>query len=330
LHVTAVLVTGGAGFIGSHLVDRLIAAGQSVRVLDDFSTGKRENLEKIKRIEILTASVTDVDAVREAVQGVDCVFHFAALPSVQRSVEDPARTHAVCATGTLQVLKAAHEAGVRRVIYAASSSAYGDNPATVRKETDPVSPISPYAVAKLAGEHYCRCFSRLYGLETVRLRFFNVFGPRQDPHSSYAGVIPRFIRTMAEDRAPIIYGDGSQSRDFTYVENAVQAALAAALSPHAAGNVYNIGTGVTTTILDLVGHLNDLLGRKIEPFHKPARPGDVRNSQADIWAARRDLDYEPSVSLVDGLRMTVRILSIPERAGMKRGHPAAGLIPPGC
>ncbi|HXG11633.1 MAG TPA: SDR family oxidoreductase [Gemmataceae bacterium] len=300
------LVTGGAGFIGSHLTEALVARGGRVRVLDDFSTGRRDNLDTVRdRVELIEGSVTDREAVAAAMQGVQWVFHLAALPSVQRSVEDPEATHEACVTGTLRVLSAARAAGVRRVVYAASSSAYGDTPGMVRKEDDPVAPLSPYAAAKLAGEHYCRCFTATYGLETVRLRFFNIFGPRQNPYSPYSGVIARFIAAMTAGQPPIIYGDGLQSRDFTYVDNAVQALLRAAEAPAAVGNVYNIGSGGTVRVLDLVARLNELLGTTLQPVHHPPRPGDVRHSQADISRARRDLGYEPTVSFPVGLRRTL-------------------------
>jgi UDP-glucose 4-epimerase len=304
--VTTALVTGGAGFIGSHLVDALTAADLRVRVLDDFSTGKRENLgSSSRRIELVEGSVTDPAVIKDAMVGVDCVFHLAALASVQRSVEDPARTHEVCATGTLRVLDAARQAGVRRVVYAASSSAYGDASGAIRREDDPLVPLSPYAAAKLAGEHYCQAFTITYGLETVRLRFFNIFGPRQDASSPYSGVIALFVEAMSASRAPTIFGDGQQSRDFTYVSDAVQALVHASEPRAAVGNVYNFGTGVGTNLLQLVEHLNRLLGTKIVAKHGPERIGDVRHSQADISRARRDLGYEPRVSFEEGLRLTL-------------------------
>ncbi|MBV9125587.1 MAG: SDR family oxidoreductase [Planctomycetes bacterium] len=304
--MTQCLVTGGAGFIGSHLVEHLLAAGHQVRVLDDFTTGKRENLAAVQdRVEVRAGSITDPDAVRAAVREVQWIFHLAALPSVQRSIEEPLTSHAACATGTLQVLDAARQAGVHRVVYAASSSAYGDIPGTTRTEDDPLSPMSPYAAAKLAGEHYCRCFTTSYGLETVRLRFFNIFGPRQDARSPYSGVIALFLAAMAAGKSPTIYGDGQQSRDFTYVDNAVQAVVKAAAAPAAVGQVYNVGVGSSTSVLDLVRTLNELLGRHIQPQHGPARLGDVRYSQADISRARRDLGYEPTVSFKEGLRRTL-------------------------
>jgi len=300
------LVTGGAGFIGSHLVEALLADGHQVRVLDDFRTGKRHNLPAAhERLEILTGSITDPRAVHQAMQGIETVFHLAALPSVQRSIEDPDSTHDVCATGTLRVLQAARQANCQRVVYAASSSAYGDTPGAVRREDEPVAPLSPYAAAKLAGEHYCRCFTKSFGLPTVRLRFFNVFGPRQEPHSPYSGVVALFIAGMAAGKPPTVFGDGRQSRDFTYVANAVQALQKAATAPAAIGNVYNIGNGGRISIIDLVRQLNELLGTHLRPSFGPARPGEVEHSQADISRARRDLGYEPSVSFQEGLRLTL-------------------------
>jgi UDP-glucose 4-epimerase len=321
--MVACLVTGGAGFIGSHLTEALAARGHLVRVLDDLSTGRRENLAAVAdRVELLVGSVTDPDAVAAAVKEVQWVFHLAALPSVQRSVEAPEPTHEACASGTLQVLSAARRAGVRRLVYAASSSAYGDTPGTVRKEDDPVSPLSPYAAAKLAGEHYCRAFTMTYGLETVRLRFFNVFGPRQNPFSPYSGVIPLFIAAMSAGRPPAINGDGRQSRDFTYVENAVQAVLKAAEAPAAAGKVYNVGNGGTVSVLDLVAQLNELLGSRLQPTHRPPRPGDVRHSQADISRARRDLGYEPTVSFAEGLRRTLDAFRAEQRSAARKAPPS--------
>jgi UDP-glucose 4-epimerase len=300
------LVTGGAGFIGSHLVEGLLHQGHRIRVLDDLSTGKRANLAHLgAKVELLQGSITDRDLVARAVQGVNWVFHLAALPSVQRSVEDPVPTHEVCATGTLNVLNASRQAGVQRVVYAASSSAYGDIPGAVRSEDDPVSPMSPYAAAKLAGEHYCKCFTTVYGLETVRLRFFNIFGPRQDAQSPYSGVIALFIAALLQGRTPTIFGDGLQSRDFTYVGNAVQAVIKAAQAPKAVGKVYNIGNGASTSLLELVKQLNLILGKSVVPQHGPARQGDVRHSQADISLARADLGYDPQVSFAEGLRRTV-------------------------
>jgi UDP-glucose 4-epimerase len=293
-------------------VEALIERGHAVRVLDDFSTGKSQNLNRVRdHLEIVNGSIAAPAVVQGAMKGVHWVFHLAALPSVARSVEDPLASHEACATGTLNVLRAAQQAGARRVVYAASSSAYGDTPGSVRTEADPVSPMSPYAAAKLAGEHYCKCFTTVYGLETVRLRFFNIFGPRQDASSPYSGVIALFIAAMAAGQAPTVQGDGLQSRDFTYVGNAVQAVLKAAEAPAAVGQVYNVGNGSSTSVLDLVKHLNQLLGRNIQPLFGPARPGDVRHSQADISQARRDLGYDPEVSFMEGLRRTLQAYQAP-------------------
>jgi UDP-glucose 4-epimerase len=304
--VKSCLVTGGAGFIGSHLVEGLLAAGWRVRVLDDFSTGNPTNLAPVaRRIELTQGSVTDPAAVAAATTDVSVVFHLAALPSVAKSVEEPVFVHEVTATGTLQVLDAARRTGVRRVVYAASSSAYGDQPGVARRETDALLPLSPYAAAKLAGEHYCQAFTTAFGLETVRLRFFNVFGPRQDAKSHYSGVIALFSAAMAAGRTPTIFGDGRQARDFVYVGNVVQALLRAADAPEAVGKVYNIGNGQSTEILDLVRELNQLLGTDIRPTFAPPRAGDVRLSQADISRARIELGYEPQVSFRDGLARTL-------------------------
>jgi UDP-glucose 4-epimerase len=304
--VRTCLVTGGAGFIGSHLVDGLLAQGHRVRVLDNLSTGKHANLAALlDRVELVEGSITDPAATARAVEGCEVVFHLAALPSVARSVEAPLESHEACATGTVQVLDAARRAGVRRVVYAASSSAYGDIPGAVRRESEPVSPMSPYAAAKLAGEFYCRCFTTVYRLETVRLRFFNIFGPRQDASSPYSGVIALFTSLLMQGRVPRVDGDGLQSRDFTYVGNAVQAVIKAADALAAVGNVYNIGTGTSVTVLDLLTHLNEIFGQQVQPTFGPPRAGDVRHSQADISLARRDLGYEPTVSFAEGLRKTV-------------------------
>lgn len=301
------LVTGGAGFIGSHLVQALTAQGRPVRVLDDFSTGLRSNLATLRPVpEIVEADLGDAPAVARAMDDVGVVFHLGALASVQRSVEDPTATHRICATGTLHVLDAARRAGVRRVVYAGSSSAYGIPAGAVQTEADPLRPLSPYAAAKLAGELYAEACSATYGLETVRLRFFNIFGPRQRADSPYSGVIALFLAAMAAGRAPTVYGDGLQSRDFTYVADAVQALLKAAEAPGASGKVYNIGTGRSVTVLELVAALNRLLGTQLRPQHSPARAGDVRDSRADISRARRDLGYEAAVSFEEGLERTLR------------------------
>jgi UDP-glucose 4-epimerase len=298
------LVTGGAGFIGSHLVDALLAAGESVRVLDDLSTGNLANLPA-NRVELIRGSVADPDVVQKAVVGCEVVYHLAAVASVTKSVETPALSHAVCATGTLHVLDAARKLGVRRVVYAASSSAYGDQPGDSRSEDDALIPLSPYAAAKLAGEHYCTAFISVYGLETVRLRFFNVFGPRQDPTSPYSGVIAIFSNLMKQGKTPTIFGDGLQARDFVYVADVVKALRLAAEAKNAVGRVYNIGTGKSTNLLELVQHLNEILGTTVKAVHQPPRTGDVRISQASIRRAQAELGYAPAVSFRDGLAKTL-------------------------
>jgi UDP-glucose 4-epimerase len=302
-----VLVTGGAGFIGSHIVAALVRRGDEVRVLDNFCTGKRENLAAAAgQVELIEADLNDTAAVARAVAGCEVVFHEAALASVPLSVERPLDSHAACATGTLNLLDQARRAGVRRFVYAASSSAYGNQPSPRKMETDLPSILSPYAAAKLTGELYCQAFWHSYGLETVCLRYFNVFGPRQDPKGPYAAVIPLFIKAILSGSRPTIYGDGLQTRDFTYVENVVQANLKAAAAPaEAAGRVFNVGNGEAVSLLELLKSLNELMGGRIEPIFQPARTGDVRDSLADISLARRVLKYEPSVDLRTGLKPTI-------------------------
>lgn len=296
------LVTGGAGFIGSHLVEALVRAGHTVRVLDNFSTGSRDNLAAVRDdIEIIPGDITDQETVHIAMREIEIVFHQAALASVPRSIADPLATHNACVNGTLHVLQAAREAGVRRVVYAASSSAYGNTERLPKTETDPTNPLSPYAVAKLAGEQYCAAFTNVYGLETVRLRYFNVFGPRQTPDSPYAAVIPLFIEALTNERSPLIHGNGDQTRDFTYVADVVQANLRAAEAANVAGKVYNVACGQRTSLLDLLGILNSLLGTDIAATHGPARPGDVKHSQADIERARSELGYRPTTDMYTGL-----------------------------
>jgi UDP-glucose 4-epimerase len=303
------LVTGGGGFIGSHLVEALVERGRPVRVFDDFSTGLRENLAHIRpQPEIMVGDVADAAAVARAAAGTTVAFHLGAVASVQRSIEDPALSHRVCATGTLHVLDAARRAGLRRVVYAASSSAYGIPAGPVQSEDDPARPLSPYAAAKLAGEAYAQAFAASYGLETVALRFFNIFGPRQRADSPYSGVIAIFAAAMSAGRAPTIHGDGLQTRDFTYVANVVQALLKAAELPDVSGRTYNIGTGRGVTVLELAAELNRLLGTSLTPQHAPPRAGDVRHSCADIRRARAELRYEPTVAFEEGLERTLHWL----------------------
>lgn len=300
------LVTGGAGFIGSHLVEALVERGGEVVVLDDLSTGKRANLAAVSgRIEFHEGSVSDPAAAARACAGVDVVYHQAALASVPRSVDAPLESHAACATGTLVMLDAARRAGARRFVYAASSSCYGDQPTASKRESDLPGPLSPYAAAKLAGEMYCLAFHRSYGLETVALRYFNVFGPRQDPQGAYAAVIPRFIAALLAGEPLTLYGDGGQSRDFTYVENVVRGNLLAAESPRAAGRVLNMANGRSYSLLDLIAALERLTGRSAVVRREPPRVGDVRDSLADITLARELLGYEPSVDFAEGLRRSL-------------------------
>ncbi len=301
------LVTGGAGFIGSHLVDGLLAAGHSVRVFDDLSTGLVGNLAQHgPKVELIRGTLTDPAAVEQAAQGIEVIFHLGALASVARSVEAPLVSHAACATGTLHVLDAARKAGVKRVVYAASSSAYGGESSANAQSTDLLPAAkSPYAAAKLAGEFYMQAFAATYGLETVRLRFFNIFGPRQRADSPYSGVIALFIAALARGEAPTVQGDGLQSRDFTYVANAVQCLMKAATAPGVSGNVYNVGTGSSTTVLDLVNALNRVMGTKLAPTFTPARIGDVKYSLADISRTKADLGYKPAEDFESGLAKTV-------------------------
>ncbi len=300
------LVTGGAGFIGSHIAEALVERGDSVRVLDNFSTGFRQNLEPFgDRVDVVDADVTDVEAVRRAVEGVDCVFHQAALASVPRSVKNPLETNAACVTGTVILLDQARQAGVRRVVYAASSSAYGDQPFSSKRENDLPSPLSPYAVAKLAGEYYCQAFFHTYGLETVGIRYFNVFGPRQDPDSPYSAVIPLFITALLSGKRPIIFGDGQQSRDFTFVKNVVHGNLLAAEAKAAAGKTLNVANGHSTSLLTLIKLLNEILGTNVDPIFEDPRVGDVKHSLADITLAEKLLGYEPPITFEDGLRQSI-------------------------
>ena len=300
------LVTGGAGFIGSHIATALAERGDRVRVLDNLSTGHRSNLAHLgSQVELIEGDLIDRELVARAVDGVDCIFHEAALASVPRSVEAPLDTNAACVTGTVTLLDAARRAGVRRLVYAASSSAYGEQPSSPKRETDLPAPISPYGAAKLAAEYYCRAFTATYGFETVALRYFNVFGPRQDPASPYSAVIPLFITALLAGKRPTVYGDGHQSRDFTFVANVVHGNLLAADAKGASGRVFNVANGRATSLLELLEQLNALLGTNVQPIHAPARAGDIRESLADIAAARQVLAYEPQVSFEEGLRLSI-------------------------
>ncbi len=300
------LVTGGAGFIGSHVVDKLLAVGHAVRVLDDLSTGKRANLAHLAgKIELVVGSICDVPLVERCMQGVELVFHLAARASVPRSVEQPRPANEINVTGTLNLLIAARQAGVRRFIYSASSSAYGDTPTLPKSVDMRPEPLSPYAVSKLAGEHYCACWYHVYGLQTISLRYFNVFGPRQDPKGMYAAVIPAFVSRMLRGQRPVIFGDGEQSRDFCFIENVVEANLLAANAKELHGEVVNIACGQRTTLNQIVAEINQLLGTDLRPEYQPPRPGDVRHSLADLSAAREVLGYEPRILFPEGLRRSI-------------------------
>lgn len=305
--MTHYLVTGGAGFIGSNLVEALVARGERVRVLDNFATGKRDNIAPWRdRIELVEGTITSRDDCERAVDGVDYVLHQGALPSVPKSIEMPRETHEANVDGTVNILLAARDAKVKRVVYAASSSAYGDTPTLPKAETMPATPKSPYAVQKYAGELYCRVFFENYGLETVVLRYFNIFGPRQDPTSQYSAVIPKFITACLEDRAPLIFGDGETSRDFTYVGNVVEANLKACVAAsRCAGRVVNIACGERITLKDLARVIRETIGRGKPPVHKEERAGDVKHSLADISLAKELIGYEPKVSFADGIRKTI-------------------------
>jgi nucleoside-diphosphate-sugar epimerase len=304
-----VLVTGGAGFIGSNLVRALLDRGDDVRVLDNFATGNRANLAGLEdEVEVVEGELRSYERVHNAVRGVELVFHQGALPSVPRSVQDPLTTSAVTIEGTLNVLLAARDESVRRVVFASSSSVYGNSGTLPKAETQQPDPISPYAVAKLAAERYCVSFYRVYGLETVALRYFNVFGPRQDPASQYAAVVPRFLAAANDGRPLTIHGDGSQSRDFTYVANVVEANVLAANAEDASGTVLNIATARQTTVDELADSIGEALGRPVEKEYLPTRTGDVRDSWADISAAAAVLGYEPTVGLEEGLRLTADAL----------------------
>lgn len=301
------LVTGGAGFIGSNIAAALASKGAQVRIIDNLSTGHAENLDEIGGdIDFIEASVADEDAVHRALEDVELVFHEAAIPSVPRSVEDPQSTHVASVDATFQLLLACKERRVRRVIYAASSSAYGDQPTLPKREDMLPDPLSPYAVAKLVGEYYCQVFTRVYGLETISLRYFNVFGPRQDPSSQYSGVISRFISALLSDQKPVIYGDGEQSRDFTYIDNVVNANFKAAETNRGIGSTINIANGERISLNQLLGVVKELTGRKdVEAEYQKPRAGDVMHSLADISRARDLLGFEPQVGLREGLQLTI-------------------------
>ena len=301
------LVTGGAGFIGSHLVETLVKQGQDVRVLDNFLTGKRENIEEfLDKIDLIEGDIRDFNTCEQAVNGVDYVLHQAALPSVPRSIKDPVLTNAINVVGTLNLLVASKDAKVNKFVFASSSSVYGDDPNLPKKEGIEGVPLSPYAVTKLVGENYLRVFSEIFGLGTVALRYFNIFGPRQDPHSQYAAVIPNFITRVIEEDSPKIFGDGEQSRDFTFVANVVKANLLAVESEDISGEVFNIACGDRITVNTLFEKIRHFFQKEVDPFYDKPRPGDILHSFADIAKARKMLKYEPAMSFDDGLRETIQ------------------------
>lgn len=307
--MTRYLVTGGAGFIGSNIVHELIKQGKQVRVLDNFNTGKRKNIRELQGdMEIIVGDFTDDETVAKAVKDIDIIIHQGAIPSVPKSIQDPIQTNQANITGTLKLLHAAARDNIKRFIYASSSSAYGFNETLPKQENMCGNPMSPYAVSKYTGEHYCKIFHDIFGLETISLRYFNVFGPRQSPHSKYAAVIPAFIEAILNDQSPIIYGDGTQSRDFTYVEDVVSANLLAAEAPKLQGEVTNIGTGSQIVLNDLVDNINIILGKNISAKHTAARQGDVKHSLADIRLANELIGYQPFTSFHDGLKHTINWL----------------------
>lgn len=314
------LITGGAGFIGSNLAEELVRRGCLVRVFDNFSTGRRENLaDFLDKIEIIEGDLRNYHNVREAVEGVDFVLHQAALPSVPRSVSDPISSNDVNVTGTLNLLHAAKDAKIKRVVFASSSSVYGDSPTLPKREDMVPDPLSPYAVSKLAGEKYCQVFSRIYGLHTVALRYFNVFGPRQNPDSQYSAVIPKFIKAILHGQRPVIFGDGEQSRDFTYISNTVEANILAAEAECPPGMVMNCAVHQRTNLNELAAMINKILGKNIQPVYEKPRPGDVKHSFADIDLLKKTLNYEPGVLFEEGLRRTIRWyqqLYLPEETGI--------------
>jgi len=299
------LVTGGAGFIGSHLAEELVRRGETVRVVDNLSTGKRQNLSHVPKVEFIEGDLADLDVARRVVKGIDYVLHQAAIPSVPRSVEDPITSNRANIDASLNVLVAARDAGVKRLVYAGSSSAYGNTPTLPKVETMAPAPLSPYALQKLVAEQYCQMFTRLYGLQTVTTRYFNVFGPRQDPSSPYSGVISIFISALCEGRRPTIYGDGEHTRDFTYVANVVDGVLRACTADNASGEVINVATSGRISLNTLFNTVRDLVGSTVEPIYAEPRAGDVKDSQADISKAKRVLGYQPSVTFEAGLAKTV-------------------------
>ncbi|MEO1498127.1 MAG: NAD-dependent epimerase/dehydratase family protein [Planctomycetota bacterium] len=300
------LVTGGAGFIGSHIATALAERGDRVRVLDDLSSGYEKNLSHLSdAVEFVRAGVCDAAAMDRACEGVEVIYHQAAMASVPASIRSPMDSHAACMTGTVQVLDSARRAGVRRVVMAASAAAYGDQLSAAKRETDPAKPLSPYAASKVASELYCQAFTEAFGLETVALRYFNVYGPRQDPGSEYSAVIPIFVTKLIAGERPTVFGDGMQSRDFVFVGDVVQANLLAADAADASGRVINVATGRHTTLLDLIAAINGALGSTVEPIFDEPRDGDIRESLADITIARQTLDYEPRVGLADGLKRSI-------------------------
>lgn len=304
------VVTGGAGFIGSHIADALLKRGCKVRIIDNLSTGGKENIEHIlDKVEFVEDSILNDDALKAVLQGADYVYHQAAIPSVPKSVKNPLASHEANSTGTLKVLLAARDLGVKRVIYAASSSFYGDTPSLPKHEGMPPNPQSPYALQKFTGESYAMMFYKLYGLETVTLRYFNVFGPRQDPNSEYSAVIPKFIRALKRGEAPIVYGDGTTSRDFTFISDAVDANMLAGEAAGAPGEVFNCAGGRQITLNKLLETLQELLGTKIAPKYEDFRPGDIKHSYADISKAQKILGYKPRVTFVEGLKLTIPDIS---------------------
>ena len=314
--MSKVLVTGGAGFIGSHLTEALLQEGHRVRVLDDFSTGKRKNLifdKKYPSLEIIEGDIRNLAICQKALKDAEVVFHQAALPSVERSVEDPLGSNAVNAGGTLNILFSAREERVKRVIYASSSSIYGDTPTLPKHEEMPSNPLSPYALQKYIGEQYCRLFYQLYGLETVSLRYFNIFGPKQDPASIYSAVIPKFIDALLKGHPPLIFGDGEQSRDFTYIDNVVRANLLAMSAEHLHGEAINIACGKRVSLNQLLNILKEIVGSKVSPVYEEPRKGDVKHSLADINKGKKILNYDPQVGIEMGLKKTVEFFQ-------KQGH----------